>query len=448
MEVEGIASLHSRHAVSRALSIAASELDVPAVATTRADVADTSEPPPRIPDPELRPSAPIARPSNPVSPRTAVLAAAWILSLAAVALITFQWTSRPPLEDAGREPVEAAATSVVTVGYGNIVQTVDARGALRPRLIAQATAQASGKLVEISAALGDDVEEGQILARLDATEQQHRVMSGQLNLEMARNQLTQREHAVRVAENRLRQLDEGERLENGFGTMREEARQDLLDAQTELANLMLQIEQHEIALERDRTRLAHTEIRAPIAGKVIAIDQKEGAFIDVQHAAPNVVRIADLTQLMAAVEVPQGDVSLLDLGMEGEVNILASSRSWSGRIQQIDPIPGSGGDIAFSVLLDVNNADEVLYPGMTVEASFVTATAEDVLTVPVSALNFGGVAGDAGDAVVELVSSDGSTERRDVVIGIMDGRDAEVVSGLAAGDRVVARVPASPAPPQ
>jgi macrolide-specific efflux system membrane fusion protein len=376
--------------------------------------------------------------------RLGVVAVAWLLSLAGVALGTFHWTSRQRPEDGGREPVEATETSVVTVGYGTIVQEVEARGTLLPRLIAPATARASGELVDIDARLGDKVEEGQLLAKVDASEQAHRVRSSELSLEMARNQLRQRELAVHMAEDRLQQLDE----EGGQGPGIDEAGQELLDAQTDLANLILQIEQNQAALERDLIELEHTEIRAPIAGTVIAIEQKAGAFIDARSAAPTVLQIADLTGLTAKVEVREVDVTRLTLGMEGRISTMGSSdRSWSARVRQINPMPTSGSSIAYSVLVDVDYADGELYPGMMVNAVFVSATAENVLTVPVSALTFDGATGDAGNnAVVELVLSDGSTVSRDIVVGVMSARDAEIVSGLTAGDRVVARVTGAPAP--
>jgi macrolide-specific efflux system membrane fusion protein len=445
MEVEGIASLHSRLAVARALNVAAVELDAPtggAPLAEAGDVDDINEPSPLVPDPEPRASTPFPL-------RNAVLGAGWILSMAAVALGTFHWTSRQRLDDVGPEPVETAVTGVATVGYGNIVRTVDARGTLRPRLIAPATARASGELVDVSVVLGDKVGEGQVLARLDASEQMHRVRSGELDLQMARNQLGQRELAVTTAENRLRQLDEADSQESGFERARDEARQELLDAQTALTNLRLQVEQHQVALERELIQLAYTEIRSPIAGTVVAIEQKAGAFIDARHAAPTVFQIADLTQLTAAIEVREGDVGMLSLGMAGEISTMGSSgRSWAGRIRQINPMPASRSEIVYSVLFDVDNADGALYPGMTVEAAFVTATAEDVLTVPVNALAFAGATRDTGNAVVELVLSDGSTQSRDVVVGIMNARDAEIVSGLAQGDRVVTRESGIPAPTQ
>jgi macrolide-specific efflux system membrane fusion protein len=76
---------------------------------------------------------------------------------------------------------------------------------------------------------------------------------------------------------------------------------------------------------------------------------------------------------------------------------------------------------------------------MTAQVFFETGSAENVLIVPISALKFATAADGAGARVVEIVLPDGTTEARTIVVGAIDGANAEVISGLDEGERVIAR---------
>ena len=87
---------------------------------------------------------------------------------------------------------------VVTIGYGDIENAIPAAGTLQPKEVVPIGARATGELIEILVEVGDFVEEGQIVARIDAREQALRVKNSELNLGNQRNQLAQRELAVEI----------------------------------------------------------------------------------------------------------------------------------------------------------------------------------------------------------------------------------------------------------
>jgi macrolide-specific efflux system membrane fusion protein len=121
--------------------------------------------------------------------------------------------------------------------------------------------------------------------------------------------------------------------------------------------------------------------------------------------------------------------------------------------------------VLYTALFDVTN-DGQLMPQMSAQVFFVRASAHDVVTVPVAALQFGRVQGGAGQrgggrgqgrsgqpsdqlpsgedqpkgrpATVTVVNEDGSTETRDVVVGVSDRVTAAILSGLSEGEQVVA----------
>jgi macrolide-specific efflux system membrane fusion protein len=295
---------------------------------------------------------------------------------------------------------------IVTIAYGNIENAIPAAGTLQPKEIVPIGARASGELVDIYVEVGDYVEAGAIVALIDAREQELRVRARELDLENQINQLEQRELDVRNAERdyeRAQMLHEAD----AFTDQELEAAEiKLLQARTNLRNLEIAIEQSETSLEQEGVQLDYTEIKAPLSGTIISLDQKEGATLNASQTAPTVMQIADLTTLTVETEISEADVQALSAGVDVYFTTLGSGdRRWYGTLRKIDPM----GTVANNVVLfngsfDVDNSDGELYPNMTTQVFFVTSSAENVLTVPVGALTFkdspssGGAMGRQGPA--------------------------------------------------
>ena len=259
------------------------------------------------------------------------------------------------------EPMLVAAPDplIVTIGYGNIENAIPAAGTLAPRQVVPVLATATGEIAEFRAALGDRVEEGQIVATIDP--------------------------------------DVGRGL---------------------------------------------AELRAPITGTIVEVEQRVGAWVNVSQSAPTVMQIADLETLSVTTEVFDSEVARVD---DAAVSVYfttlgSGDRRWRGDAVRVDPTPTiEDGMARYAVHFLVANDAAELYPGMTTQVFFVTSSAEDVLTVPLGALTLGVAMNDGTRrATVEAVRPDGETERRDVVVRATDRVNAEVVSGLVEGDRVVA----------
>lgn len=149
---------------------------------------------------------------------------------------------------------------------------------------------------------------------------------------------------------------------------------------------------------------------------------------------------ADPDTLTVATEVFETDVGAVLQAVAVYFTTLRSPESrWYGSGIRVGPDRGSAdGAASYTVLFDVDNASGEIVPGMATQSFFVTSAATDVLVVPVGALRFADGAGETRLASVEAVRPDGRIESRDVVVGARDRVSAEVISGLAAGDRVVA----------
>lgn len=289
----------------------------------------------------------------------------------------------------GQEVVEDEEL-IVTIGYGNIENAIPAAGTLQPKEVVPIGARASGELIDILVEVGDFVEEDQVVARIDAREQELRVRNSELNLENQENQLEQRELAVRIAENNYERTQALFDADASTEQELENAENSLLQARTNLRNLEISIEQSETSLEEEAVQLSYTSITAPFDGTIISLDQKEGATLNASQTSPTVMQIADLRTLTVETEISEADIQALREGVDVYFTTLGSGdRRWYGRLRKIDPVGTvSNNVVLFNGTFDVDNSDRELYPNMTTQVFFVTSSADNVLTVPLGALTF------------------------------------------------------------
>ena len=424
------------------------------------------------------------------------------------------------------EVVEADEALIVTIGYGDIENAIPAAGTLQPKEVVPIGARASGELIDIYIEVGDFVQQGDVVALIDAREQELRVESSRLSLENQENQLAQRELAVRIAANNFERTKMLYAANASTEQELENAENNLLQAETNLRNLEISIAQSRTNLQQDEVQLDYTQIRAPITGTIISLDQREGATLNASQTAPTVMQIADLTTLTVETEISEADIQALKTGVDVYFTTLGSGdRRWYGTLRKIDPMGTvSNNVVLFNGSFDVDNTDGELYPNMTTQVFFVTSQARNVLTVPLGALTFtntpgsgaemsarpgagnredfaamreqfragggeitpemrarieqmrasggfpgggGGFPGGGGgfggggqgggaaagrgladsialneprNATVQMALPGGATETREVVVGAMDRVNAQVLSGLAEGDQIVAGI--------
>ena len=212
----------------------------------------------------------------------------------------------------------------------------------------------------------------------------------------------------------------------------------LVSARTQLVVLESQIEQSRASLASDEAELGYTRIYAPVPGTVVSIERSEGETLNVRQQTPTVLRIADLSTMSVHADVSEADVGELEVGAPVYFTTLGSGeRRWEGSVEQIIPTPEITNNVVlYPVIFDVANDDGVLLPDMTAKVFFVISAVRDVLRIPVGALR------DRRDdtATVQVMGTDGSPENRTVRLGLVSRISAEVVSGLEAGEEVVAGI--------
>lgn len=304
-------------------------------------------------------------------------------------------------EDAGeKENTMRIPVHVEPVRLGGVSAAYEGTATLEAEREATVVARTSGVLMELRAEAGDDVERGDILARVDAD--RHR-----LEVEQARAQLR--------------------RLESDYERMKELHARELVSSD-QFEQVRSEYESQKANFEMAQLELSYTEIKAPIGGVISDRLVKEGNWIQDQQP---LFEIADLRSLEAVLDVPERQLSLLSPGFPVKVRTDAlPGRSFEGRVKRISPVvnPETG---TFDVTVDVPNEDSSLKPGLFVRARIVYDTREGVPLIPRSSL----LTEDGEDSV--FVVEDGVARKQDLVIGYDDEQAVEVKSGLQEGQHVV-----------
>ncbi|MBO9642801.1 MAG: efflux RND transporter periplasmic adaptor subunit [Pseudacidovorax sp.] len=354
------------------------------------------------------------------------------------------WAARP------------AATQVdaTPIGRASIESSVTAFGTLQPRRYVDVGAQVSGQVQRLHVQAGDLVDKGQLMVEIDPSVQRAVVAAGRASLASLRAQLADQRAQHRWAG----QQHARQRQMAAAGATREEDVQAteaaLASATARVDSLQAQLAQTQAALQADEARLGYTRIYAPMAGRVVSMAAREGQTLNAAYQTPDVLRIADLSVMTVWAEVSEADVRRVRTGMPVYFTTLGSGlRRWQGRVRQVLPAPpppwvkASGGEggaahpgasnkvVVYTALVDVENADGELMPQMTAQVSFVEARADDALVVPVGAL--APAPGDPGRFTAQVLGEDGRIQTRLVRIGVRNRVSAEVLDGLAAGERVV-----------
>lgn len=357
------------------------------------------------------------------------------------------WSSRT-------EAATVRTASVVASGERGGAEggtVLNASGYVTARRRATVSSKVTGKVVEVRVEEGMRVRTGQVLARLDDSMIRATLALVEAQLAAAHTDLA--ENRVRLAEARLR-LDRQKKLAADGIT----PQADLDTAQAEvdaIAARMASAEQSIVVAERQvslrQTELADTIIRAPFDGVAITKDAQPGEMISPVSAGGGFTRtgictIVDMSSLEIEVDVNESYIQRVTPGQRVTA-VLDAYPDWQIPAKVITTVPAADRQKAtVLVRIDFESLDPRILPDMGVKVSFLRepAAAEQAsseteaprVLVPKRAVR----SADGADYV--FVVRDGQAKRRAVRLGAADGDQIEVLSGLAAGERVVVEGPA------
>jgi HlyD family secretion protein len=311
------------------------------------------------------------------------LAIAAALTLAAAGGGTWAWrTSR-----ATPQPT----FETVKLERGRIVVQVTASGTVSALKTVQVGSQVSGRVAELNADFNDVVKKGQLLARLDTQLFRAAVEQARASHAVAQSNVEKAEAQLAEAE---RQFARGKTL--GQAQFLAQEAVDTAGAAADVARAALagtraQAQQAAASLHQAELNLAMTAIHSPIDGVVISRSVDVGQTVAASLQAPTVFTLAeDLRKMQVEAHVAEGDVAKLTPGMAVSFTVDAfPGRKFAGTLRQVrNAAQTVQSVVTYDAIVDVDNPQLQLRPGMTANVSFVVAEQNDVLRIPNAALRF------------------------------------------------------------
>jgi HlyD family secretion protein len=368
---------------------------------------------------------------------------AWLLiSLALLGLAAFgisHWLERRAL--AKRPSYEKAK-----VTRGDIQVAISATGTLKGRSTVEVGAEVSGRVTEVLVDYNDQVKKGQLLAVIDpeqpqaaVSEAEARVRESDASVRQARATLTE---ARQTHERARREAQEGLVSQKEL----EAAQAALERAEATLASAQASATVARATLESQRSRLDKTRIVSPIDGIVLSRTVEPGQTVTSGFQTPLLFKLTeDLRRMELLVYVDEADVGRAREGQPASFTVDAyPERTFPSKLLSLRNEPKEEQNVVtYEALLQVDNNELLLRPGMTATATIVADVRKNVVAVPNAALRFApptiepAQAAKPGQRRVWVLRAD-KPEPVVVQTGVSDGRMTELRGGkLSVGAEVL-----------
>jgi RND family efflux transporter MFP subunit len=372
----------------------------------------------------------------------------WLLPVAVIAVAGCGSTAKVAAEN----PANSPHVAVVTVAKKTISSNLEIASEFEPYQEISVYAKVSGYIKELHINWGTHVAQGQLLAVLEIPELQQQleldqssVRRSEQDMARAQEELTRSESAYTVTHLTYTRLANVQKTRPELVAQEEidvaqgkdlEANAGVSSAKDSLAASQQELLGAKAGLDRDKALYSYARITAPFDGVVTEMDAYTGALLPAGTSSNKgdqaLCRLSQNDLLRLVIPVPERAVASIHDGEDVTVNVSGLNRKFDGKIvrfsDQIDPDTRT-----MHTEVDVPNPKYAIVPGMYATVEIPLQTAQNVLTVPVQAVQSSA----EGRGTVLVVGRDNRIARRDVTIGIESANDAEILSGLQEGDRVV-----------
>jgi RND family efflux transporter MFP subunit len=307
---------------------------------------------------------------------------------------------------------EAPLTTVL-VTRGDIVKTVLADGSLVMLNKAYLSFGATGTVEEVLVDEGNNVTKDQVLARLDAPSLESSVEMAELEVEIAQEQVKAARAQYEIAQD-LPGADE-----------------DAAKTSWEIAKLNLKIA--ELSLESAELSLEKAVIVAPFDGVVAGITITEGKEISTATLATPAISLVDTSEIEMRGFIDEIDIAMVKVGQAANITLDAlPDEEVKGSVVFISPVGTiQAGVVSYATTITLENPVAELRDGMSATAEVIIERRDDVLSIPNRYIR-----GTLENPMV-VVLVDGQQEQKEITLGLSDGINTEVLSGLEEGEEVV-----------
>ena len=373
----------------------------------------------------------------------------FVLAVAALALLA-GCEGKTPLATNKKGP----SYRLAPIARTDVVRTVEATGTITPRNSPSGIpvgAQVNGRLIKLFVDYNSVVTNGQVVALIDPLVYEANYKSAvarlhvsKANVEVGEATVKSREAELALAEKtyaRKRQLVEKslapvaelDSAEQALST----AVAGLDSARASLKSAKASVEQAEAEVSQADANLKYCTIVSPVDGIVIDRKVEEGeTVVSSMNAVPVLTIAEDLRTVWVEATIPEADVGNIKVGQNVTFTADAYRRRFTGRVIQIRRAATTTNNVVtFPVIIEAENPDEMLFPGMTATLSIETARAEDVLVVAAAAFRFRPNEEDIADLgelprgrKLWLVKDDGKLEPFVVTEGVSDDSFTEILA--------------------
>jgi RND family efflux transporter MFP subunit len=341
---------------------------------------------------------------------------------------------------------------VVKVARGNLTDTLEIAGEFQPYQEINVYAKVSGYIRKLYVNWGTHVTQGQLLAVLEIPELQQQLQVDEAGVHRSEQDLARYKEELSRAESnyevthltytRLADVQKArpelvaqEEVDIAQGKDRE-ASAGVSGAKDGVSASEQALLESKAALEKDKAMYAYANITAPFTGVVTEIDAYTGALLPAGTSSNKgdqaLCRLSQNDLLRLVIPVPERAVGDVHIGDTVAVRVSTTNQTFDGKIvrfsDQIDTATRT-----MHTEIDVPNPKYALVAGMYATVQIPLHAVQNVLTVPIQAVQASGE--DHGSVLV--VNGNDKIERRDIALGLQTATDAEIVDGLTEGEMVV-----------
>ncbi|WP_313599475.1 efflux RND transporter periplasmic adaptor subunit [Epilithonimonas vandammei] len=345
------------------------------------------------------------------------------------------------------EKKASIAVQTVKLSKQNVTTSVTATGTVEPVDQVDVGTQVSGIINHIYADYNSPVKKGQLLAELDKTNLQ----------ESVNNALAQYNASL----NELNYYQQNNNRQNNMYKSGVISKADYEQAAYQVKNSQETVSQRKTALAQARTNLSYANIYAPIDGIILSREVEEGQTVAASMTTPTLFTIAkDITKMQVEANVDEADIGGVEVSQRVSFTVDAyPQEEFSGRVRQVRLSATTESNVVtYTVIIDADNPEQKLKPGLTATITIFTQELKDIDTVPASAIAFSPdtetlqkyyqqnqitakipeiKTGKNKEKYIWIKNNDGSLSQKLITIGINDGINIQVKSGLTGNEQIV-----------
>ena len=313
----------------------------------------------------------------------------------------------------------------------NIEKKTVVTGKVIPEDEVEIKPQISGIIEELYVEEGDLVSNGDLLAKVKVVPNEQALNSAKGRLSSTLILLKNAEVEFKRNETLFKKEIISQREYDNAKLNYDQAQQNVENARTDLQIIKLG--------SAGGSSIANTNIRATVPGTVLEIPIKEGDQViesNTFNAGTTIATVADLNKMIFEGKVDEAEVAKLIIGMPLKVTLGAiEDESFDAQLKFIAPKGNEeDGTVQFKIEGDVYLNDSVfIRAGYSANASLVLEKKDSIMAISEALLQFDKV---TNDPYVEIKNDAGEFERKDIEVGISDGINVEVISGIEMEDEI------------